>query len=121
MVIVKKGFVMNFCIDRLISLRNQLGITKAEAARRLNMSAMGYGRYEKGEREPSFQTVSFIAQTFGTSTDYLYGITDDPGLKNVTIEYDQSPELFDLVQTVMHDRATAERLLAYYNELKKKS
>ena len=119
MVNVKKGFIMRFCIDRLITLRTQLGITKAEAARRLNMSAMGYGRYEKGEREPSFQTVSFIAQTFGTSTDYLYGITDDPDLKNVSIEYNQNPELFDLVQTVLHDSAKAQRLLAYYNELNK--
>ncbi|MBQ9644600.1 MAG: helix-turn-helix transcriptional regulator [Lachnospiraceae bacterium] len=39
----------------------ELGITRAEAARRLNMSAMGYGRYEKGERTPSYQTVSYIA------------------------------------------------------------
>ena len=42
---------MNFVPERLINLRNSFGINKAEAARRLNMSAMGYGRYEKGERE----------------------------------------------------------------------
>ena len=45
---------MKFQPQRLISLRNKLGISKAEAARRLNMSAMGYGRYETGERVPSF-------------------------------------------------------------------
>jgi transcriptional regulator with XRE-family HTH domain len=56
---------MNFIPERLISVREALGINKAEAARMLNLSAMGYGRYEKGEREPSYQMVNYIAQTFG--------------------------------------------------------
>ena len=67
---------MKFIPERLISLRKSLGINKAEAARRLNMSAMGYGRYENGQREPSYQTVAFIAQTFHSSVDYLYGKTE---------------------------------------------
>lgn len=108
---------MQFSADNLMKVRSQLGITKAEAARRLNMSAMGYGRYEKGEREPSFQTVSFIAQTFGTSTDYLYGITDDPDAKSVTIEYDQNPELFTLIQICLSDENKTQRLLAYFKKL----
>ncbi|MGO5164260.1 helix-turn-helix domain-containing protein [Fusicatenibacter saccharivorans] len=44
------GLKMDFKPERLISLRQSLGINKAEAARRLNISAMGYGRYESGER-----------------------------------------------------------------------
>lgn len=67
---------MKFNPERLIDLRQSLGINKAEAARRLHMSAMGYGRYESGDREPSYQTVSFIAQTFHSSVDYLYGMSD---------------------------------------------
>ena len=55
---------MTFLPERLIALRTAQGITRAEAARRLNMSAMGYGRYEKGERTPSYQTVSFMAHFF---------------------------------------------------------
>lgn len=109
---------MQFFPDNLIRIRTSLGITKAEAARRLNMSAMGYGRYEKGIREPSFQTVSFIAQTFGTTTDFLYGITDDPDAKHITVEYDQNPELFDLIQTVLSDENKAQRLLAYFKKMK---
>lgn len=45
---------MNFCPERLIQLRTSLNINKAEAARQLNISAMAYGRYERGEREPSY-------------------------------------------------------------------
>ena len=42
---------MHFCPERLIQVRESLHINKAEAARRLNLSAMAYGRYERGERE----------------------------------------------------------------------
>ena len=76
---------MKFQPQKLKVIREQLGITKAEAARRLNMSAMGYGRYESGERAPSFQTVSFIAQQFGTSVEYLYGETEIADPSSVTI------------------------------------
>ena len=55
---------MHFYPERLQQVRAALMITKAEAARRLNISAMAYGRYEKGEREPSYQSVCYIAQTF---------------------------------------------------------
>ena len=51
---------MKFRPDRLIQLRTSMNISKAEAARQLNISAMTYGRYEKGEREPSYPSVSYI-------------------------------------------------------------
>ena len=106
---------MHFVPERLISLRKSLGINKAEAARRLNMSAMGYGRYENGDREPSYQTVSFIAQTFHSSVDYLYGISNDKDSTILTISKDEEPDLFVLVQSARNDRKLLERLLAYIN------
>ena len=104
---------MNFVPERLISLRESIGINKAEAARRLNMSAMGYGRYENGEREPSFQTVSFIAQTFHSTTDYLYRISDSKDSTSITISSKDEPELFSLVESARNDGALLKRLLAY--------
>ena len=83
---------MKFMPERLIQIREKLGISKAQAAKQLNMSAMGYGRYERGEREPSFQTISFIANTFETTTDYLYGISDNPNCDSITISADEDPE-----------------------------
>ena len=106
---------MHFIPERLISLRQSLGINKAEAARRLNMSAMGYGRYESGEREPSYQTVAFIAQTFNTSVEYLYGDTDDKNATVLTISSKDEPALFLLVQSIRNDKHMLERLLAYAN------
>lgn len=108
---------MKFQPERLILLRNALGICKAEAARRLNMSAMGYGRYESGEREPSFQMVSFIAQILDTTTDYLYGETDNAHANTITISSAKDPELFALVQSYQSDNETAQRLLKYLEKL----
>ena len=108
---------MNFQAERLIKIREQLGMNKAEAARQLNISAMGYGRYENGQREPSFQTVCFIASTFNTTSDYLYGLTDDSSPSSITISSSENPELFTFISSLQKDKSLEKRLLAYYNEL----
>ena len=68
---LRRSLPMKFQPERLIQLRNTLNINKAEAARRLNISPMVYGRYENGQREPSYPTVGFIAQTFNCNGDFL--------------------------------------------------
>lgn len=108
---------MKFMPERLTMIREKLGISKAQAAKKLNMSAMGYGRYEKGEREPSFQTVSFIANAFETTTDYLYGLTDTPSSVSITITATENPDLFTLVQILKQDDSQTKRLLQYYKKL----
>lgn len=113
---------MQFRTDRLIELRKEQGITRAEAARRLNMSAMGYGRYEKGERTPSYQTVSYIAHEFGTTADYLYGISDDKKPISIIIYSSDNPELFSFVRTVQQaNEQMLKRLIAYADLLEKKA
>ena len=109
---------MNFIPERLISLRQSLGISKAAAARMLNMSAMGYGGYESGEREPSYQTVAFIAQAFNSSIEYLYGNTDDKNATTITISSKDEPDLFLLVQSIRNDKNLLERLLTYTENIK---
>ena len=109
---------MTFLPERLVSLRNTIGINKAEAARQLNMSAMGYGRYESGEREPSYQTVSFIAQTFHCSTDYLYGLSDSMEPSTITVSASEEPDLFLLIETIKKDNGDLlNRMLAYAERL----
>ena len=108
---------MKFKTERMIKIREQLGMNKAEAARKLNMSAMGYGRYENGQREPSFHTVCFIASTFNTTSDYLYGLTDDPSPSAITISSSEDPELFSFVNSLQKDKSLEKRLLEYFNKL----
>ncbi len=108
---------MKFKAERLIQIREKLGMNKAEAARKLNMSAMGYGRYENGQREPSFQTVCFIASKFNTTSDYLYGLTDDPSPSTITISSSENPELFSFVNSLQKDKDLEKRLLTYFSKL----
>lgn len=110
---------MKFESKRLVQIREALGINKAEAARQLNMSAMGYGRYESGEREPSFQTVSFIANTFGTTVDFLYGKTEDSSSKTITISAENDPDLYLLLKKIKNDDYLVKRLLSYLSSLRK--
>lgn len=110
---------MNFIPERLKSVRENLGITKAEAARRLNMSAMGYGRYENGDRTPSFQTISFMAQKLGTSVEYLCGETDTTKALDLIIT-SETPELYYIVDTLQNESSeNLRRVLEYVKELQK--
>ena len=106
--------------ERLRTARENMGITMAEASRRLNLSKIGYCRYEYGERVPSFQTTAVIAQCFNTSVDYLVGLSDSPEPRQILITAEKSPELFELV-TLCKDADTAQirRLIEYKNALEK--
>ena len=64
-----------FLPERLKKIREDRGLNKAEAARLLGLSKMGYLRYESADRTPSYQTIVFMALKLGTSPDYLTGKT----------------------------------------------
>ena len=108
---------MHFHPERLLQLRTSLNINKAEAARRLNISAMAYGRYEKGEREPSYQTVCFIAQTFNCNVDFLYGNSDKMAADFLIVSAEETPVLYSLVSLLTKRKGLEKRLLAYAEKL----
>ncbi len=110
---------MKFCPDRLIQLRTSMNISKAEAARRLNISAMAYGRYEKGEREPSYQSVCYIAQTFHCNVNFLYGISDVVDCDYIVISQSETPELYSLIEIIQQNHAIKDKVMTYVNELNK--
>ena len=103
---------MNFCPERLIQLRTSLNINKAEAARQLNISAMAYG-----EREPSYQSACFIAQTFHCNVDFLYEISDQMEADQIIVSRSESPELYELVQMMQTDQELRSRIFTYVREL----
>lgn len=106
--------------ERIKSARENTGITKAEAARRLNLSKIGYCRYEYGERTPSIQTLEVIARCFNTSVDYLTGETDDMKPDCFVISKKENPIMFELVNSLQNsDDESVKRLLAYYYALAK--
>ena len=76
---------------RLIHCREKLGITKQEAAKRMNMSQPAYLRYESGERTPSIHIIQVMADVLGTSVAYLTGKSDNPNPDSYLIKLDTEP------------------------------
>ena len=101
--------------ERLQSVREKLGINKAEAARKLGLSNIGYCRYEYGERTPSPQMLSLIAQRLNTSVEYLTGETDDISPNNIMVTKSEQPALFELVEACNYNEGLTNRMLAYYH------
>lgn len=56
---------------RIAALRKQTGMSQAELAKHLRISASAVGMYEQGRREPGADMLVALAEAFGVSTDYL--------------------------------------------------
>lgn len=59
--------------DRLKLLRNRKGLSQAEFAKQIGVSKSSVNMYERGEREPNFETLETIADYFNVDLDYLMG------------------------------------------------
>ena len=71
-----KVMVPTFC-QRVKELRVQTGMTRKEFARSINEFPGTYSACEHGSMCGS-EKIAKLALCFGVSTDYLYGLTDDP-------------------------------------------
>ncbi len=76
--------------ERIAALRRRAGLSQAELAQRLQISASAMGMYEQGRREPSVDTLVAMAQEFQVSMDFL---------------------LMGKIRTVQEDEAMAQMLL----------
>lgn len=74
--------------ERLRSLRQEKGWSQQRLADELKLSKSSVNMYERGEREPGFETMEAIADLFNVDMNYLYGRTDikiaDPIVRNDT-------------------------------------
>lgn len=105
-------------IERLKECRLKLGITKQEAAKRIQISQPAYLRYEAGTRKPSLQTIAKMAEVFSTSTDYLIGNTEKKDPDRLIIEKDKNPSLFLLAESCKElDESQLKRMLVYATKL----
>ena len=111
---------INLNKERLIECREKLGITKQEAAKRMNMSQPAYLRYEAGERTPSIHVIQTMADVLGTSVAYLTNRTDSPVPDSYTIYAKTEPELFQLIETYQTlDSSMKDRIMTYLQTLNK--
>lgn len=75
--------------ERLKTLRLRDGLTQNEIAKKLNISQQSYARWENGKVTPSLDKLTQIAITFGVSTDFLLGKSEnknsDDSLDNIEL------------------------------------
>lgn len=63
-------------IKRIRDLREDCDYTQEYMAKLLNINQRSYSRYENGEHAIPLPVLSYLADFYGTSVDYLLGRTD---------------------------------------------
>lgn len=63
-------------MNRIKNLRLENGLSLRDLASELNISYSSLGKYERGEQEPSFETLEKISQRFHVTVDYLLGFSN---------------------------------------------
>ena len=61
---------------RIKDLREDWDITQAEIAAYLHIKQNTYSQYENGKRQVPIDVLIALAKYYGTSTDYILGLTD---------------------------------------------
>ncbi|MCJ8519717.1 helix-turn-helix domain-containing protein [Pseudorhizobium tarimense] len=69
---------MEILSKQLQGRAKQLGISNAEAARRVGLDERRYAHYASGRREPDLATLVRIAAALGTTPNWLLGINAAP-------------------------------------------
>lgn len=66
----------NMVYRRIRELREDNDLTQSQLAKYLNCSQVSYSYYEIGRRDIPTEMIIKLAQFYGCSTDYLFGLTD---------------------------------------------
>lgn len=67
---------MSMFANRLISLRKERGLSQEDIGKLINKKRSTVSGYETEGKEPDIETLCFLAEYFGVSTDYLMGKSD---------------------------------------------
>ena len=62
---------------RLRDLREDRDLTQTDIAKMLNIRQNTYSQYENGQRQLPLEALINLAEFYGTSTDYILGLTDE--------------------------------------------
>lgn len=96
---------------KLFELRKSKNLLQREVAFACGLTTAAYGSYEKGDREPTLETLCKLADFFGVSVDELLGRTpqlfDDARVER--------PEVLDLFEQL--NVAEQERALGYMERM----
>lgn len=59
--------------NRLRELREEKGLTQEELGKRLNLTKANISKYESEKLEPNIETITYLANFFETTADYILG------------------------------------------------
>ena len=74
-------------MNRIKELRISLGLTQFNLGKKIGLNQTAIGKYERGQLEPSLDTLKKLALLFECSIDYIIGFTDDFGNVTIYIKY----------------------------------
>lgn len=63
--------------ERLKNLRNKMGITQSELAKKLSLTRASVNAWEMGLSSPSIPFVVELSKIFHVSTDYILGLENE--------------------------------------------
>ena len=93
--------------ERLRFLRESMGMTQIELAKKIDVAPTTYRNYENTTREPNYDTLVKIASVLGVSCDFLLG-ADTPAAQNERLMHaisqlpnEAMPYLYDYVNYLL--------------------
>ena len=90
--------------DKIKQLREQMGYTQAELARKLKLTRSSINGWEMGLSVPSTPMGVELAKIFNVSTDYLLGLDDGASLRVEGLSKKEVAVLVDLVSCFREKR-----------------
>lgn len=90
--------------DKIKQLREQMGYTQAELARKLKLTRSSINGWEMGLSVPSTPMVVELAKIFNVSTDYLLGLDEGASLRIEGLSKKEVAVLVDLVSCFREKR-----------------
>lgn len=79
--------------ERLKLLRQESGLSQFDFAKQIGLSKSSVNMYERGEREPSIETLESIADYFNVDMDFLLGKSEHRNKNQWLIAFRHSQEL----------------------------
>jgi transcriptional regulator with XRE-family HTH domain len=86
--------------ERLKSLRESQELTERNLSQTTGLSINSISQYETGKTDPTPASLIKLAKALNTTTDYLYGLTDNPLRSDLTpddLRYIESARRGDII------------------------
>lgn len=94
---------------RLKELRTKRKISQSVIAQYLGITQQAYANYERGAREPDFNTLKKLSDYFDVTIDYLLGNDDTPKKSDLTNR--DKREIADVIEEYKEQLLSADGLM----------